>query len=86
MTLPLARDLSRFGVRVVTIAPGAFKSVMTDRMPEKARAGMRNSLVFPRRLGAATEFAQTVMWIISCSYVNGETIRINGGARLNAKL
>lgn len=86
MTLPLARDLGRHGIRVVTIAPGAFTSAMTDRMPQKTQASLVRELVFPRRLGVPEEFAKTVMWIVDCEYVNGETIRLSAGARLPGKL
>ncbi|KZV72430.1 short chain type dehydrogenase [Peniophora sp. CONT] len=86
MTLPLARDLGRHGIRVMTIAPAAFSSAMTERMPAKTTASLVRELVFPKRLGSAKEFAQTVMYIVGCSYVNGETIRLTGGARLPARL
>ncbi|KAF7309519.1 3-hydroxy-acyl-CoA dehydrogenase [Mycena indigotica] len=79
MTLPLARDLARHAVRVVTIAPGAFRSAMTDKMPLKTRKSLENEgVVFPRRLGEPEEFARTARWIIECPYVNGETIRSSG--------
>ncbi|KAI0032661.1 short chain type dehydrogenase [Vararia minispora EC-137] len=86
MTLPLARDLGRHGIRVVSVAPGAFTSPMTDRMSPKTQASVIRELVFPRRPGMPEEFAQTVMWVIGCQYVNGETIRLSGGARLPGKL
>jgi 3-hydroxyacyl-CoA dehydrogenase/3-hydroxy-2-methylbutyryl-CoA dehydrogenase len=86
MTLPLSRDLGRHGVRVVTIAPGAFTSAMTERMPQKTQSSLVRELVFPRRLGVPKEFAQTVLWILGCTYINGETIRLSGGARLPGKL
>ena len=78
MTLPLARDLGRHGIRVMSIAPGVFSSTMTDRMPEKTRRSLESDLVFPKRMGQAKEFAQTVKWILECSYANGETIRLSG--------
>ena len=86
MTLPLARDLGRHGIRVMTIAPAAFTSAMTERMPAKTQASLVRELVFPKRLGSAHEFAQTVMYIVGCSYANGETIRLTGGARLPGRL
>lgn len=86
LVLPLARDLSRYGVRVNAIAPGAFASAMTKRFPEKTRASIIRELEFPKRFGEAHEFAQTVRWIVECAYVNGETIRLSGGARLPGRL
>ncbi|KAI5121872.1 hypothetical protein M0805_001080 [Coniferiporia weirii] len=84
--LPLSRDLARHGVRVNAVAPGAFASAMTDRMPEKTRLSLHRELVFPRRFGNAGEFAQTVRWMIECVYVNGETVRLSGGSRLPGRL
>ncbi|KAJ7780172.1 3-hydroxyacyl-CoA dehydrogenase [Mycena maculata] len=87
MALPMARDLARHGIRVVTIAPGVFKSTMTDRMPEKTRRSLINEgIAYPRRFGQPHEFAQTVNWILTCAYVNGETIRLSGAGRLPGKL
>ncbi|KAJ7623818.1 3-hydroxyacyl-CoA dehydrogenase [Roridomyces roridus] len=87
MALPMARDLARHGVRVMTIAPGVFKSNMTDRMPEKTRRSLTNEgIAYPRRFGQPHEFAQTVRWILECPYVNGETIRLSGAGRLPGKL
>ncbi|CAK5273645.1 unnamed protein product [Mycena citricolor] len=87
MTLPLARDLSRHAVRVVTIAPGAFRSSMTDKLPDKARKILvTQGIVYPARFGEAPEFGQTVRWILECPYVNGETIRLSGAGRLPGKL
>lgn len=87
MTLPMARDLARHGIRVVSIAPGAFSSRMTDIMPAKTRRSLLDAgTVFPKRFGNADEFAQTVKWIIECGYVNGETIRLSGAGRLPGKL
>ncbi|KAI0046536.1 AICARFT/IMPCHase bienzyme [Auriscalpium vulgare] len=68
MTLPMARDLGRYGIRVVTVAPGAFASPMTDVMSDKTRESLRRDLIFPTRLGTAREFAQTVRWIVECPY------------------
>jgi 3-hydroxyacyl-CoA dehydrogenase/3-hydroxy-2-methylbutyryl-CoA dehydrogenase len=86
MTLPMARDLYRFGIRVVTIAPGAFITPMTGTMTKKVHASISRDLLFPRRMGEPHEFAQTVKWILECPYVNGETIRLSGGSRLPGKL
>jgi 3-hydroxyacyl-CoA dehydrogenase / 3-hydroxy-2-methylbutyryl-CoA dehydrogenase len=86
MTLPMARDLERYGIRVVTIAPGAFITPMTSVMNTKTRESISRDLLFPRRMGDPREFAQTVKWILECPYVNGETIRLSGGSRLPGKL
>jgi 3-hydroxyacyl-CoA dehydrogenase / 3-hydroxy-2-methylbutyryl-CoA dehydrogenase len=87
MTLPMARDLSRHGVRVVTIAPGVFESRMIRAMPTKARRSLENEgIVFPKRFGQPEEFAKTVRWVVECGYVNGETIRLSGAGRLPGKL
>ncbi|KAJ7066801.1 3-hydroxy-acyl-CoA-dehydrogenase [Mycena belliarum] len=87
MALPMARDLARHAVRVVTIAPGVFASNMTDMMSARTRRSLENEgIAYPRRFGQPHEFAQTVRWIIECPYVNGETIRLSGGGRLPGKL
>jgi len=87
MTLPMARDLARHAIRVVTIAPGVFDSSMTANFPAKTRRSLENEgIVYPRRFGQPFEFAKTVNWIIDCPYVNGETIRLSGGGRLPGKL
>jgi 3-hydroxyacyl-CoA dehydrogenase/3-hydroxy-2-methylbutyryl-CoA dehydrogenase len=87
MALPLARDLSRYAIRAVGIAPGAFSSAMTARLPEKARRSLEsNGLVYPRRFGQPEEFARTVRWVLECAYVNGETVRLSGAGRLPGKL
>ncbi len=86
MTLPMARDLERFGIRVLTIAPGAFITPMTSVLVKKVHETIARDLLFPRRMGEPHEFAQTVKWILECPYVNGETIRLSGGSRLPGKL
>jgi len=86
MVLPLARDLAEHGIRVNAIAPAAFTSAMTDLLPRKTRASLERELVFPRRFGLPHEFAQTVRWMIECGYMNGETVRLTGGARLPGRL
>lgn len=87
ITLPMARDCSRFGVRVVTIAPGPFVTPMTGMWTSKVASGMtKNGLLFPRRYGEPHEFATTVRWILECRYINGETIKMTGGGRLPARL
>jgi len=87
MTLPMARDLARHSIRVVTIAPGVFNSNMTVHFPGKIRKSLENDgVIYPRRFGQPSEFAKTVRWILDCPYVNGETIRLSGAGRLPAKL
>ena len=87
MTLPMARDLSRHAIRVVTIAPGVFDSSMTANFPVKTRRSLESEgIVYPKRFGQPYEFAKTIMWILDCPYVNGETIRLSGAGRLPGKL
>ncbi|KAJ3756196.1 3-hydroxyacyl-CoA dehydrogenase [Lentinula raphanica] len=122
MTLPMARDMSRYGVRVVSIAPGPFKTPMTgmsfhtcilsvisitgllglpagttsDHLPDATPCGQfsrtmtdrleKEAVLFPKRYGTPDEFAATVRWILECSYVNGETLKLTGGARVPAML
>ncbi|KAJ3767710.1 hypothetical protein FB446DRAFT_315671 [Lentinula raphanica] len=140
MTLPMARDMSRYGVRVVSIAPGPFKTPMTgmsfhtcilsvisitgllglpagttsDHSPDATPCGIlhfevsicssffcippgqfsrtmtdrleKEAVLFPKRYGTPDEFAATVRWILECSYVNGETLKLTGGARVPAML
>ena len=86
MTLPLARDLEHYGIRVVTIAPSVFTTPMATIIKPKVLKGISRNLIFPRRLGEPREFGQTVKWILECPYVNGETIRLSGGSRLSGKL
>jgi len=86
MTLPLARDLARHSIRVMTIAPSMFISSMTDKLPQKARRSLENDLVYPKRFGQPVEFAETVKFIIQNPYVNGETIRLSGASRMPAKM
>ena len=87
MTLPMARDLERFGIRVVTIAPGTFVTpLVTNVLTKKVQESVSRELLFPKRMGEPHEFAQTVKWILECPYVNGETIRLSGGSRVPGKL
>lgn len=86
MTLPMARDLERYGIRVVTIAPGAFITPMLSLLNLKTQRSLSRNLLFPRRMGDPREFGQTVKWILECPYVNGETVRLSGGSRLPAKM
>ena len=85
MTLPMARELSRFGIRVATIAPGIFWTPMVDSMPPQVQESLSASIPFPSRLGKPDEFAATVAFILTNRYINGETIRLDGGVRLQPK-
>ncbi|BBD79870.1 SDR family NAD(P)-dependent oxidoreductase [Aerosticca soli] len=85
MTLPMARELARFGIRVATIAPGIFWTPMVDGMPPQVQESLAASIPFPARLGRPEEFAHTVAFILTNRYVNGETIRLDGAVRLQPK-
>lgn len=85
MTLPMARELARFGIRVATIAPGIFWTPMVDGMPEEVQQSLSESIPFPSRLGQANEYADTVAYILGNRYLNGTTIRLDGAVRLAAK-
>ena len=85
MTLPMARELARFGIRVMTIAPGIFWTPMVDGMPEAVQQSLSASIPFPSRLGKPEEFAATVAFILGNRYLNGEVIRLDGAVRLAPK-
>jgi NAD(P)-dependent dehydrogenase (short-subunit alcohol dehydrogenase family) len=85
MTLPMARELARFGIRVMTIAPGIFWTPMVDGMSEAVQQSLSASIPFPSRLGRPEEFAETVAFILGNRYLNGETIRLDGAVRLAPK-
>ena len=85
MTLPMARELARFGIRVATIAPGIFWTPMVDGMSPEIQASLGASIPFPSRLGKPEEFASTVAFILGNRYLNGETIRLDGAVRLQPK-
>ena len=85
MTLPMARELARFGIRVMTVAPGIFWTPMVDGMPDEVQQSLAASIPFPSRLGKPEEFADLVAYILGNAYLNGETIRLDGATRLAAK-
>lgn len=85
MTLPMARELARFGIRVVTIAPGIFWTPMVDGMPPEVQESLSASIPFPSRLGQADEYAELAAFILTSRYINGETIRLDGGVRLQPR-
>ncbi|TAL30557.1 MAG: SDR family NAD(P)-dependent oxidoreductase [Alphaproteobacteria bacterium] len=85
MTLPAARELSRFGIRVVTIAPGLIGTPMLLSMPKEVQDSLVATTLFPKRLGKPEEFAKLALHIIENAMINGETIRLDGAVRLAAK-
>ena len=85
MTLPMARDLARDGIRVMTIAPGIFETPMLMGMPEAVRAALGAAVPFPSRLGRPDEFAMLVEAIVTNPMLNGETIRLDGAIRMQPK-
>jgi NAD(P)-dependent dehydrogenase (short-subunit alcohol dehydrogenase family) len=85
MTLPAARELARFGIRVVAIAPGVFDTAMMSAAPDAVRQGLAEQSVFPPRFGRAEEFAQLVQQIVENPMLNGSVIRLDGAVRMPAK-
>ncbi|QTL02977.1 3-hydroxyacyl-CoA dehydrogenase [Aquabacter sp. L1I39] len=82
LTLPVARELARFGVRVVTIAPGIFETPMMAGMPQEVQDALGKSVPFPPRLGRPPEFAALVRHICENTMLNGEVIRLDGALRM----
>ena len=85
MTLPMAREFTRIGVRVMTIAPGIFHTPMMDVMPEAVQQALGDSIPFPKRLGRPDEFADLAAHIVQNCYLNGTTLRLDGAVRLEPK-
>ncbi|MFO1507603.1 MAG: SDR family NAD(P)-dependent oxidoreductase [Lysobacterales bacterium] len=85
MTLPMAREFARIGVRVMTIAPGVFHTPMVAGMPEQVYASLCAQVPYPSRLGTPEEYAETVAFILANRYMNGSVIRIDGAIRLAPK-
>ncbi|MEM6388104.1 MAG: SDR family NAD(P)-dependent oxidoreductase [Pseudomonadota bacterium] len=85
MTLPLAREFARAGIRVVAIAPGLFLTPMLEGLPEDAQASLGEQVPFPNRLGKPAEFAQLVESIVTNPMLNGEVIRLDGAIRMAPK-
>lgn len=85
MTLPIARDLARSGVRVCTIAPGIFETPMMMGAPDRVREPLIDSVQFPKRLGEAPEYALLAKQIVENPYLNGETIRLDGAIRMQPR-
>jgi NAD(P)-dependent dehydrogenase (short-subunit alcohol dehydrogenase family) len=82
LTLPLARELAQFGVRVMTIAPGVFETPLLGELSDEVRDALASSIPFPRRLGSPADYADLVVTICRNAYLNGETIRLDGALRL----
>ncbi len=85
MTLPIARELARIGVRVMTVAPGVFHTPMVDGMPQAIYDSLCAQVPYPSRLGKPEEFAETVAFIVRTVYLNGGVIRIDGAIRMQPK-
>jgi NAD(P)-dependent dehydrogenase (short-subunit alcohol dehydrogenase family) len=85
MTLPVARDLARAGIRVMTIAPGIFRTPMMSGMPQEVQDSLGASVPFPSRLGEPSEYAALALHIIENQMLNGETIRLDGAIRMAPK-
>ncbi len=85
MTLPIARELARFGIRCVSIAPGIFHTPMMDGMPAEVQASLAAQVPFPARLGRPEEFAALVASVCEIPMLNGETIRLDGAIRMQPK-
>jgi NAD(P)-dependent dehydrogenase (short-subunit alcohol dehydrogenase family) len=82
LTLPAARELARFGIRVVTIAPGLFRTPLLESLPSEIQASLGASIPFPARLGEPSEFAELVRHIATNPMLNGEVIRLDGALRM----
>jgi NAD(P)-dependent dehydrogenase (short-subunit alcohol dehydrogenase family) len=85
MTLPIARELARFGIRCVSIAPGIFHTPMMDGMPKEVQDSLAAQVPFPARLGKPEEFAQLVASVFEIPMLNGTTLRLDGAIRMQPK-
>ena len=85
LNLPLARDLAQWGIRVNAIAPGIMGTPMVVGMPEKVQEALVSNIQFPKRLGAPEEFGALAVHMIENSYINGETVRLDGAIRLQPR-
>ena len=82
MTLPIARELARFGIRCISIAPGIFHTPMVDSMSAEIQASLASQIPFPKRLGKPEEFARLVVAAFEIPMLNGETVRLDGAVRM----
>jgi len=85
MTLPIARELAQFGIRVLAIAPGLFLTPLLGSLPQEAQDSLAAAIPFPRRLGDPSEFASLVMQMIDNAYLNGEVVRLDASLRMAPK-
>ena len=85
MTLPIARDLGKFGIRVCTIAPGPSDTPMLSRLRDDIRESLESQIPFPKRLGRGEDFAALVKHIVENEYLNGEVIRLDGALRMGPR-
>jgi NAD(P)-dependent dehydrogenase (short-subunit alcohol dehydrogenase family) len=85
MTLPVAREFARYGIRVMTIAPGLFRTPLLQSLPQEAQDSLGKQVPFPSRLGEPDEYAQLVESIVTNPMLNGETIRLDGAIRMAPK-
>jgi len=85
MTLTIARDLSGDAIRVNTILPGIFDTPLLQRAPEAVKASLATQVPFPKRLGQAPEFAELALTMITCGYLNGEDVRLDGAIRMQPR-
>ena len=83
LTLPVARDLAYYGIRMVTIAPGVFDTPILKGLPDEAREALSHSIPFPKRLGDVRDYAALVQHIVENPYLNGETLRLDGALRMS---
>ena len=82
LTMPAARELAQFGIRVLTIAPGIFRTPMVHALPQEAQDSLGASVPFPKRLGEPEEFAELALHMVRNRYLNGEIIRLDGALRM----
>jgi NAD(P)-dependent dehydrogenase (short-subunit alcohol dehydrogenase family) len=85
LTLPVARELARFGIRVLTIAPGLFRTPLLAELPDEAKEALASAIPYPARLGEPEEFAKLVIAMIENDYLNGEIVRLDGALRMQPK-
>jgi NAD(P)-dependent dehydrogenase (short-subunit alcohol dehydrogenase family) len=85
LTMPAARELARFGIRVLTIAPGLFRTPLLEELPEETLTALGAAIPFPQRLGEPEEFSALVAAMIENRYLNGETVRLDGGLRMQSQ-
>ncbi len=85
LTLPAAREFAQFGIRVLAIAPGIFKTPMVGSMPEEVQQSLANSIPFPKLLGTPEQYAQLAMHMVENRYLNGEVVRLDGAIRMQPK-